>query len=147
LYIASFLTPASVTATRSKSAHFKYGRLVGHTEGVSEGLAATGLATSPSLTRRVTLGQLVTKAPGDFPPLRKDVCSFLLTAFRSIETRQIVSAHFPRAENSHVAQFKKLSQLKALACGELNIGHDSGTSNPSSISVTFRASRPQQANC
>jgi len=32
------------------------------TRRVSEGLAATGLATSSSLTRRVTLGQLVIKA-------------------------------------------------------------------------------------
>ena len=35
LYISYFLTPASVTATRSASAHCKYGRLVGNTEGCS----------------------------------------------------------------------------------------------------------------
>jgi len=46
-----------------------------------------------------------------------------------------------RTENPHATLFKKPSQPKAQEFGALNIGYESGTSNPSFISVAFRLTR------
>ena len=71
--------------------------------------------------------------PASLKTLRRQELKNSTKSLGSISSHLCVFASLRETRNSHatqVAQFKKFSQPKTQEFGALDIGHDSGTSNP-----------------